>query len=293
MKNRTLYILLLIIFASVFSCKKKVVSTDGPKLSFVSGSGYVSADTILQLGSQISIMLSAEMGSSNLTYLRVTLDDGNSVQTALDTGFNITSLRCLKKIIKTNAENELWTFFVMDRNRNGSSISLKIKKQPTTSWGKITDFPSVILGAQSSSLQGSFFSLSSGKIYFQDSAYIMRNDIDIIYYYGAYNATLASPGENNAPSYFTVVPSIDLWVPRNVTMYDTTTLTVPDFDNSHNDSLILNTYNDLISKKKAKYMAVGNIFAFKAPSGKLGLFKVNTVDAGAAGSVSLSIKIQK
>ena len=293
MKNWNFYIIILAIICFTFSCKKKDVNTDGPKLSFVKGSGYVSGDTILQLGDQINVMLSAEMGGSKLTYLKVTLDNGALIQTALDTGFNIASLQCLKKIIKTNAENETWTFLVMDRNRNESSISLKINKKPTTSWGEITTYPSIILGAQSSASFGSFLSLADGKIYFQDSAYIMRQVVDIIYYVGPYNSTLASPGETQAPGFFTVVPAINLWVPRNVTMYDTTTLTVPDFNNSHNDSLILFTYNDIIAKKKAKYLAQNSIYAFKSQTGKLGLIKVNSVDAGTTGSVSLSIKIQK
>ena len=115
----------------------------------------------------------------------------------------------------------------------------------------------------------------------------------MIFYYGPYNSTLASPGETQAPNYFTVVPPISQWIPRNVTMYDTTTLSVTDFDNSHNDSLILNTYNDLNGKKKAKYLAAGNIFTFKTQSGKLGILKVISVDAGTSGSVTMSVKIQK
>lgn len=292
MKKNNLHLIFVALIFFMIACKKSP-DTNGPKLSFINAPGYVSADTALQLGSQINVLLSAEMGSSKLTYLRVTLNNGTTVQTALDTGFNISTLQCLKKIIKTNAENEVWTFLVMDRNRNESSITLNIKKKPTVSWGEITKYNSVVLGAQGSSLYGSFLSLSDGKIYFQDSAYIMRNNVDIIYYYGIYNSTLASPGETQAPNYFTVVPPIGQWVPRNVTMYDTTALSVIDFDNSNNDSLILNTYNDLISKKKAKYLTAGSIYAFKAQSGKMGLVKINNVDAGASGSINLSIKIQK
>jgi hypothetical protein len=292
MKKKQINIVLIAFLLFTISCKKDP-STVGPKLSFVNAPGYVSSDTTLQLGAQINVMLSAEMGSSKLTYLRVTLNNGTTIQTALDTGFNINTLQCLKKIIKTTAENEVWTFLVMDRNRNESSITLNIKKKPTVSWGDITIYNSVILGAQGSALYGSFLSLSDGKIYFQDSAYIMRNNVDMIYYYGIYNSTLSSPGETQAPNYFTVVPPIGQWVPKNVTMYDTTALTVTDFDNSNNDSLILNTYNDLISKKKAKYLASGSIYAFKTQSGKMGLVKVNNVDAGATGHVNLSIKIQK
>ena len=255
MKNLK-YIIPVLIFFVFYSCKKDK-PTNPPTISFIKEPGYIWSDTAIKLGTQVKIGVKATNNEVNITYFNLNLDNG-TIQTALDSGLNSSSLTFSKTITKSSSQNEKWIFTVMDKNRNKASLSITFTKAYTSSYNDINTYSSVLLGAQNNSSLGSFFSLTHGSIFNLIQAYQVQDSIDIIYYYHpTYSSLLSSPGETEAPNYFTGTNGISDWSIKNVSYYDTTKVTTTQFDQSKNDSLMLNVYDPISGKKKAKYLVPG------------------------------------
>ncbi len=275
----------------LFSCKKESPQT-APTIEFIHDIGYASGDTALGIGTKINIGIRAKGISENITYLNVSIDNGSSTQTLLDSGLNSTDLSWSYPFIKTSSPTERWIFTVMDKNRNKSTITLTFTKGVTL-YGNIISFNNVSLGAQLNTQYGSFFSFGTGQTYLLADAFINQSSIDMVYYYGTYFSTLASANEVEAPNYFTGTNGIANWSVKNETRYDTTDVSISAFDNATNDSLILAVYNPVDAKRKAKYLAPGMLLSFIDHEGKLGMIKVNEVTPGDTGHVVLNIKRQQ
>jgi hypothetical protein len=273
-------------------CKKEKNEKNPPLIEFINDAGYVHSDTSVSLGTSLKIGIKATKSGEYITYLNVSVNNG-TIQTALDSGMYTDNLLYKKTIIKSNSQIETWTFIVMDKNRNKSAISLKLIKKNISIFGDINYYPSVILGAQNNITSGNFYSLTGNIIYNQQDAFNNQPLIDFIYYYGQYNATLSSPGETEAPLFYTGTTGIPNWALKNVTLYDTTLVTSQQFDSSINDSLLLVQYDQVNGKKKAKYMQPGLVFSFINNLGKIGLFKVVTVNGTDSGTLEIAVKIQK
>jgi hypothetical protein len=286
------YLYFLFLAICIYSCKKEGKELIYPEIEFVKDTGFVYSDTAIVLGTAIKIGVFAKKSDANITYLTVKVDNG-ILQTALDSGMNSGSFYYTKNIIKSNSQSEIWSFTIMDKNRVKSSSSLKITKKAISSYGEIFYFPSVILGAQNCSSKGNFYSLTGNMIYNQQEAFNNQSLIDMIYYYGAYNATISSPGETEVPSFYTGITGIANWTIKNTTYYDTTMVTEQQFDLINNDSLILVQYDQLNGKKKAKYLQAGMVVSFVDHLGKIGLLKVAGVNGTDTGTLEIAVKIQK
>jgi hypothetical protein len=284
--------LLIIIALTLTFCQKGEKSNFPPKIEFIKDSGYVYTDTTISLGTIVKVGIHSFKSTENITYFNVKMDNG-VILTALDSGLNNSSMNYCRSILKSNSQYEIWTFSVMDKDRNKSGISIKLTKKPAISYGDIIFFPSVILGAQNNTNAGHFYSLSNNIIYNQQDAFNNQQLIDLIYYYGLYESTLSSPNEAEVPLFYTGITGIAGWTIKNETRYDTTSVTVPEFDSSANDSLLLTEYDQINGKKKAKYLQPGMIVSFRNQTGKIGLLKVNSVNETDSGSIDISIKVQK
>ncbi len=276
---------------SLSSCKKDPAQV-APVISFISEQGYTSHDTILQAGQKVKIGIRAATTNANLTYFSVRFNDGKS-QILLDSGMNTPSLIYNLEVIKTNAPQEQWTFVIMDRNRIEQSVQIVFTKSDSSKWGKIRTMHDIILGAQENSTIGSFFSLTDTSVMILTQAFENQPMADIVYYYGQYEGTLASPNEAEAPGFFTGPEGIANWTFKNETRYDTTMIQSQVFDQSLNDSLILSAYEPAAGKKKGKYVQPGMVFSFRSPAGKLGLIKIEDVIPSPSGSVKMTVKIQE
>jgi hypothetical protein len=273
-------------------CSKEKPAEGLPRISFIHGPGFISKDTIISVGQHVKVGVNALGAIANITYFSIRFSDGTS-RILLDSGMNSVSFNYQLDIIKTNALRERWTFFVMDRQRNRDSVSLYLTKADTASWGPINIMNNILLGAQENPASGSFYSLNADSVMTLDQAFENQQLTDIVYYYGQYEGTLASPAEAEAPGFFTGPHGIANWTVKNETRYDTTLITPEQFDSSMNDSLILSVYEPAAGKKKGKYVQPGMVFSFRSPSGKPGLICIQEMIPGTAGSVRLSVKIQK
>ncbi len=274
-----------------YSCRKDPALVP-PVISLIHGSGYISQDTILQPGQKVKIGIRASSSNANLTYFSIRFNDGTS-QILLDTGMNSPTLEYTLDVIKTNSPKENWTFLIMDRNRVTQSVQIVFTKSDSSQWGQIRTLGDILLGAQENTVTGSFFSLADSSVMTLHQAYQNQPLADMVYYFGQYEGTLASPNEAEAPGFFTGPEGLINWSVKNETRYDTTLIAPGDFDLANNDSLILAAYEPTAGKKKGKYVEPGLIFSFKSPAGKLGLIKIVEVAPAPAGSVKMTIKIQK
>ena len=275
-----------------FSCQKKEEVHSPPVIVFSADSGFTTHDTILVAGAKIRLMIRAKGNGANITYFSIRYNDG-APKIVLDTGMNRQSLVYYVDIIKTSTQVEKWTFVVMDRNRLIDSVGIILTKSDYSKWGKIRTLPDVTLGAQQSADTSSFFSFPSAQVFTFSQAFLNQGAVDLIYYYGLYNGTFASPSEAEAPGFFTGVQGIAGWSVKNETRYDTTAVSPADFDLAQNDSLLLSEYDPTAGKRKAKFLGPGMVISFKSPAGKLGLIKVTALTGTTAGSVKFSVKIQE
>jgi len=274
------------------SCTKHDSGGDPPQIKFITDPGFVSHDTTLTIGQRIRVGLDATGMGSNITFFQISFDNGVR-QILLDSGLNSYGLQYRLDIIKTANPIEKWTFLVMDRDRRKDSIQLTLHKSGSNNYGKIRSFPDVLLGAQENTTTGSFFSFTTALVYSLDLAFLNQSLIDLIYYFGSYDATLSSPNEADAPSLFPGPNGIASWTIKNETRYDTTLLTPQAFDEAENDSLLLAVYDPTAGKRKVKYVTQNQVISFKSQADKIGLIKVNGLESSSIGIVLLSIKIQE
>ena len=287
----TRMLILLLAFHTV-SCKKNETGNSRPSMAFMAGSGYTAHDTTLMTGQKIKVGIRVEGDDANITYFSIRYNDGFR-KIILDTGMNRPALTYEMEMIKTSSPVETWTFLVMDRNRQQDSICIILTKSDSSRWGRIGTRTGIVLGAQENTDKGSFYSFTTGRVFTPGQAFLEQAAVDLIYYYGQYEGTLASPAEAEAPGFFTGNEGIGRWTIRNETRYDTTSVSSYDFDLAMNDSLLLAAYDPAAGKRKAKYLQPGMVVSFKSPSGKLGLIKVTALSGTAAGSLEFSVKIQE
>lgn len=161
----------------------------------------------------------------------------------------------------------------------------------------------VKMGAQSNTSFGDFYSIGQDLVYTQDLASTHQDTIDFLCFYenvapSRINLiTLASPGAG-ITGIFTGTTSPDIWTVKRLTLFTppATAITTAEFDQLHqNDAAIQTYFNSSLTSgnKKAKTLAVDNIWAFKTHDNIYGLFKVISVGLNADGYVEFELKLKK
>jgi len=154
------------------------------------------------------------------------------------------------------------------------------------------------LGAQDSETPG-FLSISTGEVYPLEDAYENQDLIDIFCFYEVGNDIALAGPNSNITGIFSNEEDADPmdpanWDTKNETrFFEVTTLTVEQFDALANgDESIQSYYNEDEGRRKAKMLAVDDIYAFKTAEETYGLLKVTAVVDGSAGSVTFEYKIK-
>ncbi len=292
-RHETLFITVwVVLLINMFSCTKDENTLVTPTIAFTADSVSISHDTAVELGTAMVFKITASSKDVPVTNLVVSLDNGIR-QVYLDSGLYSNSFIYTLKVIKGAAENEKWTFFVMNKDRKTDSVSINVGLKAGAQFGNIKEYH-IVLGAQNNADTGSFFSFTTGQIYNLEQAYNAQNVIDIDFYYHIdYFCTISSPNDNDMPTYFTGTYGISNWQTRNESRYIQTNITPAIFDQITNDSLLIVSYDVINAKRKAKDVQPGNVWSFRIASGKLGLIKVNSTVTGESGSANITIKIQE
>ncbi len=285
------------------SCDEKETHQIPPTISIKTTDGFTKDNDTIAIGSPIIIGIQARGNDANLTNLviRKTYPD-ETYTVVLDTGIYTMSLDIQKKFYQNIEEEVRWTIIVMDKNRLSSEKSLTIFKDPNSQFGGIQYYETIIMGYQKNSEYGQFLDLAEGKVYFEDSAQLFQEKIELITYFveddNQPSPVFSSPGEydnfsTDASEFYT---SIANWNIRKYTTWDISVDDEPinalDFDNCHNDSTIIVNYDEVWGKKKFKWASTGMIIPFQTQAGKKGLLKVIRADETETGSIEFAIKMQ-
>ena len=172
-------------------------------------------------------------------------------------------------------------------------VSILIQNDSLAGPGPINTYTDIELGAQSNNSFGGCFSLYDQLVYFIGEAYNIQEIIDMIYYFGEDDQTMASPGANIEEGIFPDEYSPDTWLFRNTTRYIKTNLSPDEFNLIQNDSILLVSYIEGEGKRKAKELETGDIYSFKTQGAKYGMFLVSEILGSETGSVKIDIKIQE
>ena len=274
-------------------CKKNIINS--PYISLSSDSGYVHKDSVMGIGDNFKVRLYANFGGeANITNIVIRNEHDGIITSYFDTGINNEAINISKILTKGIYDKETWTFMAIDKNGGNASVSFTLTKDPNSTFGNIKHI-NATMGAQASTLYGSFLSLNSGIAFFQDAAYLIQDTIEMLYYYDGVSGeanTIASPNANIGTTIYTGTTSPLNWSVKNETRYYKTTLSQADFNKASNDSLLLVSYSDINAKRKAKNLVDGDIYSFKTTHNKYGLFYVEHVEGMDTGYVNVNILIQ-
>lgn len=156
----------------------------------------------------------------------------------------------------------------------------------------IETYTATLLGAQSNLSKGSYYASSTNTVYLQNDAKNNSSLIDMIYFYGTDNkATLAAPNDvtvGGTPGNLTLATILPT---KNATTFKTTSISTSAFDAIKNDAAL--TALTGITETKAPQLLVDHVIAFKTEAGKIGLIKVTNLVTGEAGSMTITVKVQK
>ncbi|MDO9257391.1 MAG: hypothetical protein Q7U54_17865 [Bacteroidales bacterium] len=286
----------------IFGCKKDN-EKKSPTLQLISNNEYIADSTVVAIGFPYKIGINAGKGDAAITNLVVTLTTENGMETALDSGMYSNDLNYTRSASYGASRFEKWSFTLRDKNGKSANASITILKDETSAFGPITTYSSVKLSAQADAAGNSFFSVTNGNFYTQQTAEANQSDINIITYFGdllvpSTEFTLSSPGESDVITFY---PMIANWsIPKNETRYKPDSLSISQgaFDAAYNDSTIISNYTSAtIGKRKFKIVRAGYVIPFQVTigpsSGKRGLIKIKSIQEGTGGHIIADIKVQK
>ncbi len=157
-----------------------------------------------------------------------------------------------------------------------------------------------LLGGQTNSTLGSFYSSSEDSIYFTAGAGLNQSKIDFIYYFGSQtndSSVIASPIDPvfNNPDDQNPHKSVKTWTVKNNTMFLKLAVSESAFTNMVNDSLLINELDSNVTATKITKLKIGDVVGFKTATGKLGAYRVraiNNVDA-ISRAITIDVKVQQ
>jgi len=286
-------VLLFCVVFGLSSCTDDTTDGNDPTIRIVNQSGIIHSDTSVSPGEILHFGIEAYMGDFHITQFLIKVSAENNVQTWFDSGLYAPNLTWYGSFIKSYNDNETWEFVVRDRYSHEHSVFLFITNDTVNGPGEIEILTNTILGAQDNNNTGGFLDLFNNHIYKLENAYEYQEVIDMIYYLGEDEHTLASPGANIEEGIFNLELAPTNWEYRNETRYIPLELSVDEFNEIENDSILIVSFIEGEGKRKAKNLEADNIFSFKTQDLRFGMVKINEVLGGAEGTVSMDIKIQK
>jgi hypothetical protein len=291
MIKKTLSFLTAIAFISVLftSCSKDEEVLGGPTVNFIATTGYTSSDvTVLYQDTVLVGITAVSNGSDNIKQVKITANE----ELLKDTVISQPQFELSINIVKGVAATETWKFEVIDVAGHSTIKTLVLSRV-----NLINSYNVLLLGAQDNPTDPSFLSTSDGQRYMQAQAFENQAKIDMFCFYENTAShqnmmTLASPG-SNITGIFTGTTSPENYTVKNITFFVKTALTATQFDAITTDEAILTAFDNDNKFKKAKQLAVGEVYAIKVQSGKYGLFKVTNVTGTETGTLEFTLKMQK
>lgn len=296
MKTLNWFLALVMMASVVFttSCAKDEETPGAPTITLQVGADYIYQNTTVTVNTPLKVgiraLSNAESGS-NLKYFVFTRTFNGSTYT-MDSTFNASSFN-IDLLITANSQpgNESFIFSVKDKNDQISNITIVITTTAVN--GEINAFTMKVMGAQGSTTGSSFGSID-GQVYTLANAKANANKIDWLYYYGASDlASLAAPDDSHAAEvYNNATNGLLTWAVRNNTRFKLLTTTV-DFNAIADDGVIVAETASGVDQSRITNLSNGKQLAFITASGKKGILQVESISGTNAGTMTLSVKVQK
>jgi hypothetical protein len=263
-----------------------------PTIGFVAGPNFISNDATIITGTQFTIKVLAEANvtsATKLQSLKITrVFNLNSWDTTLTFNESTYTLEA-NFVAQTQAGVEKIEFKVTDKDGESATISLQITTEPETT--PINTFAMKILGSYQSAT-GSSFGSADGNVYTLSQAFANQAAIDFLYWWGAStSATIGAPDDANAALVYTGVNGLPNWTTKNATRFKTSAITPAEFD-AITDGKVLATNATGADQTHLGNLAVENVFSFVTVTGKHGMIKVTDINTGAAGDITIDVKIE-
>ena len=288
------FILVMMAGSVVFTACNKDDDTEPvqkPVINLVDSTGYISADATVEVDSVFKVIVYvAENPDSkkNIATLRV-VRTFNNIPNTTDIPVNESSAYLTIEFTAAGVVGvENIQFTAIDNDGQSSATSIVITTVETP--GPIDTYTMKILGSYDNLTHGSSFATIDGTVYKIADATLNQAKIDFLYWFGAStSATLASPADDASP---TVYPAVGTWTTRNDTKFQETTVTAAEFDQINNDAAIIAAATGA-SESKIGELSVDDVLGVIAADGRFALVKVTAIEAGAAGTITLDIKVQQ
>lgn len=282
------------------SCNKDEEEDGPPNISFKGGATYISQDATLNTLEAFTIGITASSNTTSaatLTNLNISRTFDNQVWFDWDTALNVDHYDLNVSFIALNVEGvERIAFKVTDANGISSEISLNITTESVA--GPINFFTQKWLGSYDNNDTGSSFASIDGTVYMIAEAKVNSEKVDLVYFYGAtYGATLASPDDGVAATVFFGANGLETWDQRNNTRFKKLDETTIIWDDITDDTIIVEqTETDVTNSRISNTddgLEAGSMIGFITASGKKGIILIDEIIPGAAGSISISVKVQQ
>ncbi len=286
---------------ALIRCTKDDTPGEMPFILLNSGDEYTQAGERVPVGGQLRFGISAVGGGVAITDLRVKRMQDGEIITELDRGIYVATggLDTLLVYTKSDAEEESWNFFIMNANRDTSSVTITVLLGDGSAYGPIYHYPSIKLGYPSNAEFDHFVDLNSGLVYSPENVSGHEPEIDLAAFFyftsGKASPTLTCPAYPSAQTWY---PVFESWSVKNSTLYDYKTVdndlvTADQFDAAENDSLLVAGYKPQNVSGLCKFCYTGKIVPFKTAGGKYGMIKVIRADEQDSGSMEIAVKIQQ
>lgn len=208
-------------------------------------------------------------------------------------GLNHETLEESFPLIKNLDTVQFFTFTIMDENRQSTAINFQVNLDTSveSKYDHIVTINSVTMGAQDNSEYGSYYSILENLVYNYEDATAAQDKIDIIYFFGKNDNTMSAPNLGSEGD----ILGVDQWDTRNGTYYAKSDLTLDDFEQAQNDSILLQAtgFNADTWKSKAKEIKNDDIYFIKMKNNKFGLIKIISVEGEADGKIEFALKHQE
>ena len=282
-------------------CSDETGTDAVPFLVFKQGPEYTADGDRIPVGGQLRFGISAVGGGAPITDLRIKRIAAGQEIVELDRGMFVESggIDTTFYFMRGAAEEEIWNFFIMNGNRDTATLSLTVLKGEGSGYGPIHHYPSVTIGMQANSQYDHYLDLDGGTTYSSGNVTGNEQLIDLVayFYYSSGNPspTFTCPGYTSSVSYY---PEFSGWLVRNSTLYDYNSVdndlvTVEQFDEAENDSLLVAAYHPQSVSGNCKFCYTGKVVPFKTAQGKYGMIKVLRADETESGSLEVAVKIQQ
>ena len=267
----------------------------GPTINLKGGEGYTSKDDSIRVNESITVGvtgLKSSVSGSKLVNFKFSIISNEISTTWIDSTFSSDNFNWETSVAFTGTGKARLLFELTDKNgKKNEKAFYVIVDDPGTA---VITYKDVEFGSWNDAA-GSFFVSTEGITYTVTQTATLpvnQEKVDFVYFYGQTNKnTMASPDDADANTIENL--KLNLWTKKNQTRFNSSNLTVSQFDAIGNNYKFP-TFDFGSQKSKVNDLKVGSIFMFKTKNDKLGLVKITHLSKPSKGDTAkATVIVQK